>query len=119
MGNSIHRDLERDCDLLLDLLGGAARPLGDDCGVIVRDIGVGLHWKVVKGDCSPAEQEQTERNHHHPVVQREIYKSANHLLLLLGPDECLLIDRALQHQGIRHNLLARLYARFHFLHIVR
>ena len=42
------RDLKRHGDLLLDLLGGAARPLRDDGDVVVGDVGIGFDGQVVK-----------------------------------------------------------------------
>ena len=68
MGNSIHRDLERDGDLLLDFLGSPARPLRDDGCVVVRDIGIRFNGQVVKRDGAPAEQEHPDRNHDNLVV---------------------------------------------------
>ena len=56
VGDARHADFEGDGDLLLDVFGGAAGPLGDDVDVVVGDVGIGLDGEVVKGDDAPAEQ---------------------------------------------------------------
>ena len=35
---AVHLDLDRDRDLLLDIFGGAARPLGDDLNVVIGHV---------------------------------------------------------------------------------
>ena len=58
MRDAVHCDFERNRDLLLHFFGGAARPLRDDLDVIVGDVGVGFHRKVVEGDRAPNQQQQ-------------------------------------------------------------
>src|SRR5450631_1436645 len=78
--NSIHLDFDWNRDLLLYLLGGPAGPLRDDGGVVVRDVGICLDGQVMKGDGSPGERHDRERQHHEPVVEGKIYEGANHVL---------------------------------------
>ena len=47
-GNAGHLHFDRHGDLLLDLFGGAPRPLGNDLDVVVGYVGVGLHRQVMK-----------------------------------------------------------------------
>ena len=82
-----HADLERDGDLLLDLFGGAAGPLGDDRDVVVGDVGVGLDGQVVEGDGAPAEEQQRDDEDDEAVVERKIDEldHADRLLASTGP----------------------------------
>ena len=48
MRNPVHHDLDRNRDLLLDLLGDVSRPLRDDLHVVVGDVGISLHREVMK-----------------------------------------------------------------------
>ena len=41
-------DLDRNRDLLLDLLGGSAGPLRDDADVVVGDVRIGFDRQVVE-----------------------------------------------------------------------
>ena len=47
-----------DGNLLLDLFGGAAGPLGDDLDVVVGDVGVGFYRQRTEREDAPDEQEQ-------------------------------------------------------------
>src|SRR5262249_42458655 len=69
---------DRDGDLLLDLLGGAAGPLRDDVDVGVGDIGVGFDGELVKRDRAPDQDHESQRHDEDAVVQREIDQGANH-----------------------------------------
>ena len=90
MRNARHHDLDRNRDLLLHFLGRPARPLRDDGDVVVGDIGVRLDRQVVERDGAPDQQQDGHRQDHEPVVEREIDKTANHLLL----------HRILQHERV-------------------
>jgi len=48
MRNAVHLNLDGNGDLLLDFFRGSAGPLGDDLRVIVSDVGVGFHGKVME-----------------------------------------------------------------------
>ncbi len=48
VGDAVQLHFERNRDLLLDLLGRVAGPLGDDLRIGVGDVGVGLNGKIVK-----------------------------------------------------------------------
>src|SRR5262249_38440931 len=61
MRNPIHRDLERNGDLLLHLLRGNAGPLSDYLNVVIGDIRVSLDRKVAEGNDTPDEQERSDR----------------------------------------------------------
>ena len=73
VGDARHLYFEGNGDLLLDLFGGAAGPLGDDLDVVVGDVGIGFDGEIVEGDCAPAEQEQRRNEHDEAVVQCEIH----------------------------------------------
>jgi len=78
VGDAGDRDFERDGDLLLDLFGGAARPLRDDVDVVVGDVGVGLDGEVMKGDGSPAEQQHGGDQDDEAVVERPVDELCDH-----------------------------------------
>ena len=104
-----HLDLDGRGDLLLDLFGGAAGPLGDDLNVVVGDVGVGLDGKVMEGDDAPAEEHDGSPEDEPPIVQCKI-------------DECresLLIRRILQRERVRDDLLADVNAGDDLLHVAR
>ncbi len=81
MGDAVHHDFKRDGDLLLDLFRGDSRPLRDDFDVVVRNVRIGFHRKLVKRYRSPAKQQKGRSEDEKAVVQGKIYKPANHLLL--------------------------------------
>ena len=58
MGDAVHRDFERDRDLLLNLFGGPARPLRDHLNVVIRHIRIGFNRQVVKGNGAPDQQQR-------------------------------------------------------------
>ena len=76
--DSVHDDFKRNGNLLLDLFGGYAGPLGDDFDVIVGDVGVGFDGKLMERDGAPDEQQESCSEDEKAVVEREIYESANH-----------------------------------------
>jgi hypothetical protein len=78
MWNAVHYDLERDRDLLLDLLRRDSRPLRDDLNVVIGDVRIGLHRQGSEGDDSPEEQQDRDRHDKKAVVQRKINGAANH-----------------------------------------
>ena len=82
VGNAVHRDFERNGDLLFDLLGRDARPLGDHVDVVVGYVGIGFHRKIVERNRAPRQQQQRDGQHHETVVQREVDYSANHWIVL-------------------------------------
>ena len=133
MWHSRHLDLDRNRDLLLDLLRGTSRPLRNDGHVVVRDVGIGLHRQVVKRDNSPTEQQDGSGQHHELVVQGKIYEGADHFLftgsfpLLTADRACprtglrafdspLLSKHVVQDQGVCDDLLARFETGFDLLH---
>ena len=54
--DAVHLRLDRDGDLLLDLLGCASGPLRDDPDVFVGHIGIGFDRQIVKRDDAPDQQ---------------------------------------------------------------
>ena len=91
-----HLDFERDRDLLLDLFGRAAGPLGDDVDVVVGYIRIGLDRQIVERDGAPDKQQDGRRQDHESVVKRKIDQIPDHLLL----------HRVLQLKRVGHHLLA-------------
>ena len=63
-------------------------------------------WK----DTAPQpSKSNADRQHHEPVIQREIYEFANHgFFLELRSRASLIVDRVLEIDRVRHDLLARL-----------
>ncbi len=55
VGHSVHHDLQRDGDLLLDLLGGDTRPLRDNLHVVVGYVGVRFHRQGMERVAAPYE----------------------------------------------------------------
>ena len=53
MGDARHAVFEGNGNLLLDLFGGAAGPLGDDGDVVIGDVGVGFDGEVVEAEMAP------------------------------------------------------------------
>src|SRR5258708_34160189 len=78
MCDSVHLRLDRDRDLLLDLLGGMARPLRDDARVDVGDVGVRFDGQIVERDHAPEEQHHAKAHDHHALAKREIDDAADH-----------------------------------------
>ena len=56
-----HLDFDGDGDLLLDLFGCAAGPLGNHLDVVVGYVGIGLHWQIMKRDGAPDKQQDGRR----------------------------------------------------------
>ena len=54
-------NLNGHADLLFDLLGGAARPLGDDLHPVVGDIRVGFDGQFMEGEATPQHQHKTDK----------------------------------------------------------
>ena len=105
--DAVHRDFERNRDLLLDLFGGDSRPLGDDLNVIVGHVGIGFNGKSVKRDDSRAHQQERESQHEGAFVEGKVDYPADHLLF----------HRALEDECARHHLVARLQSRNHLLQV--
>src|SRR5258708_39712849 len=78
MRNSVHADFERNSDLLLDLFGRNSWPLRDDLDVVVGNVRISFNRKLMKGNCTPNEQQQRNRQHDEAVLQGEINNGANH-----------------------------------------
>src|SRR5215469_11619526 len=78
MGNTVHRDFQRNSYLLFDLLRGNARPLGNDFHIIVRHIGISFYRQLMEGDSAPDKQKQCERENQHAVLQREVDDCPDH-----------------------------------------
>ncbi len=76
--NAGHLDLERNGDLLLDLLGRPPGPLRDDLNVIVGDVWVSLYGQIVERDNAPREKHDRETKHQPAIVQRKIDETTNH-----------------------------------------
>ena len=81
VGNAGHLDFDGDGDLLLNLFGGAARPLRDDLDVVVGDVGIGLDGQAVEGDDAPGKEQNRGSDHEPAIVQGEIDEAADHLLV--------------------------------------
>ena len=58
--------------------GRDARPLRDDLDVVVGDVGIGFHRKVVERDRAPDEQQERDGQNQKAIVEREIDDVANH-----------------------------------------
>ena len=82
--NAGHLDLDRHRDLALDLLGAAARPLGDDLDVVVGDVGIGFDGQVAERDDAPGGEHHHSAQNQPAIFQREIDECANHLLVPRG-----------------------------------
>ena len=95
--DAVHRGFKRNRDLLLDLLGGDSRPLGDDLNVVVGHVRIGFDGKPVERNDAPDEQQDRKGEHQKAVVQGVVDEAAYHLLL----------HRGLKIQGISDHLLTR------------
>jgi hypothetical protein len=109
MRNAVHRDFQWNRDLLLNLLRGNTRPLRNYVHVVVRDVRIRLDRKLVKRYRSPDKQQKGRCQDKKTIVQREVDKLANHLLL----------HRILEHQSVLNHLCAGFNAGDYFLHIAR
>src|SRR6202051_5153219 len=78
MGNTVHYDFKGDGDLLFYLFSSAARPLRDDGNVIIRYVGICLDRKVLKGNSSPDEQQNGDRQYNKAVVKGIVDKTLQH-----------------------------------------
>jgi hypothetical protein len=58
--DAIYGILDRNRNLLFDLLGGNPRPLGDDLDVVIGDVGIGFYRETAKGNDSPDKQEDCD-----------------------------------------------------------
>src|SRR5713226_768740 len=107
--DAVHRDFQRDTDLLFDLFCGDSGPLGDDVDVVVGNVRIGFHGKLMKRNRSPPKQKKGRCEDQESVVQGKIYKLANHLLL----------HSVLEHQRVLNDLYAGFDPGNHFLHVSR
>ena len=87
-----------------------ARPLGDDPGIIVGHVGIGLDREVLEGEEPGNEEEEREGHHKEPFVEGEIDDGAYHGL---SP---LLLGRGLKGERVHDHFLARRNPR-HLLHV--
>ena len=94
VGDAGEADLERDGDLLLDLFGGAAGPLGDDGDVVVGDVGVGLHGEVVEGDAAPDKEEDGDDHDDEAAVEGKVYDLRDHAAVLMRRGRREAVERA-------------------------
>src|ERR1039458_3859896 len=78
VGNAVHDDFDGDGDLLFDLFGGTAGPLGDDLDVVVGYVGIGLDGEVVERDCAPHQQQKRGKGDEEAVIESVIEEGANH-----------------------------------------
>ena len=79
--DAVHHVFDGDGDLLLHFLRGPARPLRDDPGVIIGDVGIGLDRKMVELNDAQTKQKDAKGQHEPAMAQGEIDNSANHLYL--------------------------------------
>ena len=77
-GDAVHRGLNWNRHLLLDLLGGDSRPLRDDIDVVVGYVGIGLHRKPVERHDPPHKQQDADGQDEKAVLQREVDEPTNH-----------------------------------------
>src|SRR5262249_40359190 len=76
--DSIHLDLDRNGDLLLDLLRRPPGPLRDHLHPGVGHIRISLDRQLLEGDDSPNKEQDGEAQHDEAVVQREGHEPTNH-----------------------------------------
>ena len=76
--NAIHLHFDRHGDLLLHLLGGAARPLRDDLDVVVRHVRIRLYRQRPKREDTPAEEQHRKDQHEKAVLQRKVDDRSHH-----------------------------------------
>src|SRR5271165_1720406 len=78
MRDAVHLDFDGNCDLLLDLLRGPARPLRNDLHPSVGDIGIGFDRQVVERDHAPNKEKNRHAQDNEAAIQGEINDGANH-----------------------------------------
>ena len=78
MGDAVQFDFEGDGDLLLDFFGGVSGPLGDDLGVGVGDVGIGLDGQSMEGKDAPDEEHERRAQNHEAVAQGEVDQRTDH-----------------------------------------
>src|SRR5580692_1284640 len=89
MRDAVQLYFERNRDLLLDLLRRMSRPLRDDLGVGVGDVGVSFDWQIMKRNNAPDKQDESQAQHQDSVAQSEIDEQPNHF-----PCSATLVDNA-------------------------
>jgi hypothetical protein len=57
---------------MTDFFGGMAGPLGDDLGVGVGHVGIGLDGQAMERDDPPEEQQHAKREHSNAVAQGKV-----------------------------------------------
>src|SRR5215469_1076642 len=80
-GDAVHHGLERNGDLLLNLLGGNTGPLRDDFDVVVGYVRVSLNGQIVERDDAPDKKHEGQSENQQAIAQREIDDAANHRAL--------------------------------------
>src|SRR5579871_6371724 len=75
---AVHRDFERNRDLLLDLFRRDSRPLGDYLYIVISDVGIGLDREALKGNDSAGEKDQGEGQYQQAIVESEVNDTSNH-----------------------------------------
>ncbi len=89
LGKPEKRGGHRVRDLVLDVLGRAAHPLGEDDLLVLADVGDGVHGHRVAGQ--PAEVPVEGRDHHAPKNKPSDEEQHDHLVLEAEAYE--LVDR--------------------------
>ena len=77
-GRAVELALERNGDLLLDLLGGEARRLGDHLRGGVGDVGIGFDRELGPGIVAVDGGEDADHRHDQALAQREADEPVNH-----------------------------------------
>ena len=86
--NSVGHDFNGNRDLLLHLFGRMARPLSNDLNVVVGNVRIGLHGKVMKGYGSPNEKQNGRNDDDESIVQGGIDQLVNHERFVTGAWSC-------------------------------
>src|SRR5579871_1290197 len=76
--NAVQRDLERDRDLLLNLLSRMTWPLSDDLRVSVGHVWISFNGQPVEGNNSPNKQDDGNAENQDAITQGKVNEVANH-----------------------------------------
>ncbi len=72
----IHR--ERICDLILDLLRAAPRPVGEHDDLVFAQVGNRIHRRAINGADAEADEQRHAAKHQEAVAQRPLYDAIDH-----------------------------------------
>ncbi len=90
VGDAIHGDFERNRDLLFHLLRGPARPLRNHLNVVIGYVGICLDGQVVKGDSTPDEKQESDKNNQKAIVQGKVDEGPKSIASSCGePSVCI------------------------------